>query len=230
VATFLDAWLAHAQPRIRPKIYRFYEQIVRVHLKPGLGRHRLGSLGPQHVQAFLNRQASAHLSPQTVRHHRDVLRCALEQAVKWRLVERNVAKLADPPRLARVPVQPLSAEQARLLIEHCRDDRLGPLFQVAIATGMRQGELFGLRWDDIDWDRHCLAVQRALQRVDGRPTFVDLKTVHSRRTIPLPGLALEALRAQEAIQRETGSSPGTAGKSGASCSPRRGARRSTLQT
>jgi integrase len=202
VAAFLDDWLAHAQPRIRPKTYRFYEQIVRVHLKPCLGRHRLDSLGPQHVQAFLNRQAAKDLSPQTVRHHRDVLRCALEQAVKWRLMERNVAKLADPPRLSRAPVQPLSAQQARLLIERCRTDRLGPLFQVAIATGMRQGELFGLRWEDVDWGRQTLAVQRALQRIDGRPTFVEPKTVRSRRVIPLPGLALQALRAQEAIQRE----------------------------
>lgn len=202
LAAFLDAWLDDTKPRLRPKTHKFYDHIVRVQLKPGLGRHRLRNLGPQHVQAFLNRQEQSGLAPQTVHHHRAVLRCALEQAVKWRLVERNVAKLADPPRLNRSPVRPLSTEQARAFIEHCAADRLGPLFQAAIATGMRQGELFGLHWEDIDWERKTLSVRGALQRVDGRPTLVEPKTDRSRRTIPLPALALGSLRAQRALQEE----------------------------
>lgn len=202
VAAFLDEWLDDAKLRVRPKTYRFYEQIVRVHLKPVLGRHRLASLGPQHVQTFVNGQIERGLSAQTVRHHRDVLRCALEQAVRWRLVERNVAKLARPPRLNRQPVRPLSVQQALTLIGHCRNDRLGPLFQMAIATGMRQGELFGLRWEDVDWHRRTVAVRWALQRVDGRATFVEPKTKTARRTIPLPDLAIEALQAQQAFQAE----------------------------
>ena len=202
VAAFLDAWLNDAKLRVRPKTYRFYEQIARVHLKPVLGRHRLASLGPQHVQAFVNAQIERGLSAQTIRHHRDVLRCALEQAVRWRLVERNVAKLARPPRLNRQPVQPLTVQQALTLIEHCRNDRLGPLVQLAIATGMRQGELFGLRWEDVDLEQRTVAVRWAMQRVDGRATFVEPKTKTARRTIPLPLLTLEALRVQQALQVE----------------------------
>lgn len=122
--------------------------------------------------------------------------------MRWRLVERNVAKLANPPRLTRKPVRPLTAAQARILIEHCADDRLGSLFALAIATGMRQGELFGLRWEDVDWGRKTVSVRGALQRVDGRPTFVEPKTERSRRTIPLPALALDTLRTQQARQDE----------------------------
>ena len=98
---------------------------------------------PQHVQAFLNAQSERGHSAQTVRHHRAVLRCALEQAMRWQLVDRNVAKLVTPPRLAREPVRPPTTEQARTLILHCADDPLGPLFQVAIVTGMRQGNSSG---------------------------------------------------------------------------------------
>ena len=109
---------------------------------------------------------------------------------------------SESPRLTRTPVRPLTAEQAPILVAHCADDRLGPLFELAIATGMRQGELFGLRWEDVNWGRKTLSVRGALQRVDGRPTFVEPKTERSRRTIPLPSLALHALRAQQALQDE----------------------------
>src|SRR5687768_10581560 len=80
VAAYLDRWLADvAKPKVRPKTLRFYEQIVRVHLKPGLGRHDLGKLNPSHVQSLLNAKLAAGLSPQTVRHLRTVLRTALNQ-------------------------------------------------------------------------------------------------------------------------------------------------------
>jgi hypothetical protein len=90
--------------------------VVRVHLKPELGRHGLDKLTPAHVQRFLSEKMAAGLSPRTCGHLRAVLRTALNQAVRWYLVPRNVAALACPPRIDRAPVQPLTAEQARAFL------------------------------------------------------------------------------------------------------------------
>ena len=168
VGEFLDRWLEDvARPKVRPKTYRFYEQVVRVHLKPGLDRHDLAKLTPVHVQRFLNEKRAAGLSPQTCGHLRAVLRTALNHAVRWYLVPRNAAALASPPRIERVPVQPLTAAQARAFLAQAEDDRLVGLFRLAILTGMRQGELFGLRWTDVDLDASVLHVRHALHRSEG---------------------------------------------------------------
>jgi integrase len=107
-----------------------------------------------------------------VAHIRAVLRRALGQAMAWgTMVPRNVAALAKPPRSAHKPVQPLSAEQVRLFLDATKDDRIGPLFHVAIASGLRQGEFFGLRWQDVDLSTGVLTVRYAMQRVDKKPTL-----------------------------------------------------------
>ena len=198
VGQFLDRWLADVvKPTVRPKTHHSYAQLVRLHLKPALGHHQLGKLTPQHVQAMMSAKSSSGLSPRTVQYIRAVLRRSLGQALKWGLVSRNVATLVDPPRSVKKPVAPLSAEQARAFIASTADNRLGPLFQVAIASGLRQGELFGLRWPDVDLDAGTLYVRHALQRIDGTLTLVEPKTTLSRRTVTLPGSAIAALRVQK---------------------------------
>ena len=114
----------------------------------------------------------------------------------------NVATLVEPPRAVRKQVQPLSAEQVRVLLEATKDDRLGPLIHVAIASGLRQGELLGLRWEDLDLEAGALTVRFAMQRVDGKQTFIEPKTHLSRRTVTLPASAVAALRLQRTRQLE----------------------------
>lgn len=203
VGQFLDRWLEDVvKPTVRPKTHHSYAQLVRIHLKPALGHHQLGKLTPQHVQAMMSAKTAAGLSPRTVQYLRAVLRRALGQALKWALVSRNVATLVDPPRSIKRPVAPLSAEHARAFIAHTAGDRLGPLFHVAIASGLRQGELFGLRWQDVDLAAGTLYVRHALQRIDGALTLVEPKTALSRRTVTLPASAVAALRTQRIHQLE----------------------------
>lgn len=203
VAQFLARWLDDvAKPRVRAKTYRSYEQLVRVHLAPGLGRHDLAKLTPAHVQRFLNAKLADGLSPTTVGHLRTVLRNALNQAVRWYLVPRNVAALTDPPRAQRAPVRPLLADEARRLLDAATADRLGPLLQLAVTTGLRQGELFALRWDDIDLDAGHLRVRHNLQRAKGGWSLGEPKSTSSRRTVTLPALAIAGLRLQRTRQLE----------------------------
>jgi integrase len=118
------------------------------------------------------------------------------------MVGRNVAALVDPPKLTAQEIQPLTPEEVRGLLAGIRGDRHEALYITAIATGLRQGESLGLKWSDVDLDRGEIVVRHALQRIDGRPTLVEPKTHRSRRTVGLPTLATEALRAQRVRQLE----------------------------
>lgn len=203
VAQFLDRWLADVvKPSVRPKTYESYRQIVRLYLAPTLGQHRLAKLTPQHVQSLMNEQLTAGRAPRTVLYMRAVLRRALGQALKWGLVARNVATLVDPPRSQRHDIRPLTPEQAGQFLTAARGDRLEALYAVAVSVGLRQGEILGLRWEDVDLDAGVLRVRVALQRLDGKPQLVEPKTRQSRRTLPLPAVVVRQLHAHRTRQRE----------------------------
>src|ERR1035437_9282973 len=148
---FLEAWLTEvARVTVRPRTYVSYRYVVGVHLSPGLGDLVLDALSPADVQAFLNAKSASGLSPRTVGYLRGVLRGALAHAERTDLVTRNVARLARPPRIPHRRVSPLSVEQARRLIAAITGDRLEALYLVALGVGLRQGEILGLRWSDVD--------------------------------------------------------------------------------
>ncbi|MEA2512758.1 MAG: hypothetical protein QOJ59_2245 [Thermomicrobiales bacterium] len=195
VGQFLDRWLVDVvRSRVRPKTYESYEMHIRRHLKPQLGHHQLTKLAPDHVQAMMNEQLASGLSPRTANYTRSILRSALNQAVRWGHVARNVAKLTDPARERRTEVRPLTPEQARAFLDAARGHRLEALFTVALAIGLRQGEALGLRWEDVDLDAGLLRVRHTLQKLEGEWQFVETKTERSRRTINLPPVSVTALR------------------------------------
>ena len=201
VGRYLERWLNEsAKPTIRPKTYHSYAQLIRLHLTPDLGHIVLGKLTPQDVQEFVNRKLKVGLSARTVQYLHSVLRRALGQALKWGLVPRNVATLVDPPRVRRTDVRPLLPDQARLLLEALRGDRLEALYTVALAVGLREGEALGLRWQDVDFEKGTLSVRVALQRIEGKLQLVEPKTLRSRRSILLSDSTLGALRTHHARQ------------------------------
>lgn len=145
------------------------------------------------------------LSPTTVRYAYAVLRIALGRALKSGRVVRNVATLIDPPAKVRHELRPLSLDESRSLLAGIRGDRLEALYVTALGTGLRQGELLALRWQDVDLERGELAVRHTLQR--GTCTLSEPKTERARRTLRLPRQVLAALvahRARQAIVPMTG--------------------------
>lgn len=196
MAQFLDKWLADVvKPSVRPKTYASYAQIVRIHLTPALGRHQLSKLTPDQVQSMMNDKLASGLSPRTVQYIRAVLRQALNQALRWGVVARNVATLVDPPKTRRHDIAFLTPDQARSFLATVRGDRLEALYTVAVALGIRQGESLGLRWQDVDFDAGTLTVRYALQRVDGALRLVEPKSAESRRTVVMPTSVAAALMA-----------------------------------
>jgi integrase len=124
---------------------------------------------------------------------RAVLRTALAQALKWQLVAWNVAVLVDLPRASRPQFRVMEPKGARELLKVAADHRLGPLFSVALAVGLRLGESLGLAWDDVDLSTRTLRVRRALQRFDGKLHFVEPKSESSNRSVALPESAVVVL-------------------------------------
>lgn len=203
LGAYLESWFRDvATPKNRPSTLKSYRSYLDKHIIPELGDVALCDLTPQMVQAFLNSRTKAGLSPRSVQYIRAILRAALNTATDWGFVERNAAKSAKPPPMKQHQIMPLDAGQAQRLIEHTRSDRMGPLYAVAIYTGLRQGELLGLRWPDLDLDAGTLSVRQAVQKIDGAWQFVEPKSERGRRTLPLPPQAIAALRVQKARVRE----------------------------
>jgi integrase len=160
---FLRRWLDEvARPTLRESTYASYNDILDGHLIPGLGRHAIEKLTPAEVQTYLNSKLAVGLSPRRVQYIHAVLRRALRTAERWGMVSRNVAKLVDPPRVPKHEITPLTPAQARQLIEAAANDRLRALWITALGTGLRQGELLALRWDDVDLDAGRLRVRYTL--------------------------------------------------------------------
>jgi integrase len=212
---YLDRWLETAvNPHRRVKTANSYEQIVRLYLKPHLGKVQLAKLTPEHVQTMLNALLlngsvdAKPLSARTVQYVRAVLRRALNQALKWGYVSRNVAILTETPKVPRYEAIILSPAQSQQLLTAAAGHRLETVFTVALGLGLREGEVLGLRWIDIDFEQHTLRIAQTVQRLPGRLAIEVPKTERSARLLPLPvfmerALARHAER-QAAEQRAAG--------------------------
>lgn len=220
LAEYLTRWLEdYAYPNTAPKTYQRYAQIIKNNIIPALGGIMLASLRPQHIQRYYSHalkdgridRRKGGLSARTVLHHHRVLNEALRHAVRWQLMVRNPAEAVEPPRPIRSEMQVLSPESINTLLASCKDHNLYAIIYLAVATGLRQGELLGLRWDAIDLDSSSLSVTRTLQYISGLGLiFREPKTAGSRRKVSLSDETVRMLREHRKHQIETRLSLGPA--------------------
>jgi len=192
---YLENWLEQVyRPTVRPNTYKQFRSIVYHHLIPAFGHIAVQKLRAEKIQAYYAQKLKEGLSPRSIAVIHAVLHSALQNAVKWGLVSRNVSKLVTRPRFERYESQTLTGEQAMKLLEVAKGSRIEALLLVALTTGMRKGELLALRWDDLDLEKRVLYVQRTVSRIPGRGYLEsEPKTKSSRRRIELPAVAIEAL-------------------------------------
>jgi integrase len=202
VARFLDDWLTEVLPgTVAPTTEQNYRLVVNYYLRPKLGMKRLRTLQPRDVSAMLRALEAEGKSPNTRRLARSVLRRALRWAEAEGMVARNVAALADGVKVGTPEGRTLTPDEARTLLASLRGHRLEAAFAVALALGLRRGELLGLSWDDIDLGAAPrLTVRRSLKRLDRGLTLAETKTKQSRRTLHLPGPVADQLRAHRERQ------------------------------
>lgn len=215
VAEYLRHWLdAYAKPSTAPRTYERYEQLVNTHLVPKIGNHKLVKLTPLHLLTLYSellkngrKDGNGGLSPQTVTHIHRVLHRALKQALLWGLVTRNVTEAVSPPKVPRVNTKILDAGQTQKLLRRLKGPEMYLPVLLALHTGMRAGEILGLRWQDVDFESGVLNVGNTLQVLKGedgkgRLTMRPPKSAAGRRRVPLTRGTLEALKAQSAAQAD----------------------------
>ncbi len=203
VEQWMGLWLdTIASRKVRPSTLTGYRTCLkRINLH--LGHHRLDKLQPEHLEAFYSRLEADGLSSTTALLHHRVISRALKVALQRGRVARNVATLVDAPTPRQEEVQPLTAAEARRVLEVAKDLPNGARWSVALALGLRQGEALGLLWDAVDLDEGTLTVRRALQRQAGKGlVLVEPKSRAGRRTIKLPDALRDALRAHRVRQAE----------------------------
>ena len=213
VAEYLEHWLSSdIERRVARKTAVRHRQLVQRQIAPAIGQIPMRKLTPVHIEAFeaelqrsgyvKGRKAGQGLTAQTVLHVHRTLSQALAHAVATGVLFKNPADQVKPPRPPRREIAILSKPEVASLLREA-----GPLYLpvlVAVTTGMRRGEILGLRWSDIDLAKAKLTVNQSLERLGGRTVFKSPKTTGSRRTITLPALTVEALSTHRAKQARIG--------------------------
>jgi len=188
LAEWLERWLSsYVLTNCSPRTVDSYRSEVHAHIIPSLGAIPLTQLRLEHIQSYYAHALAqgrmvgqGGLSARTVLYHHRILSEALSHAVKASLLIRNVADIADPPRPKRKNMATLSASDIPVFLQATRETPYYVLFCTALFTGMRLGELFGLRWSDMDLDMASIAVAQALYKRRGVCQMIEPKTSHSR--------------------------------------------------
>jgi len=201
VGEYLDRWLSDSVSNtVKATTYERYEQIARLHVEPDLGALKLKALTPAHLRSLYREKLGTGLSARTVQYIHVTLHKALKQAVMDGLLPRNVAEAVKPPQVRRKEIHPLTPDQVKVLLAAAVGDRLEALYVLAIHTGLRQGELLGLKWDDVNLDNGTLQVRRSLSVTKDGLVLSSPKTKGSSRSVQLTSKGVDAL--QEHLKRQ----------------------------
>lgn len=206
VGQWLEAWLAEYTSDVKPYTKRAYATNIKNHITPALGALRLEKLTPLQVQKFYNAcmQGEKKLKPKTVKNIHGVLHSSLKQAVMNGMIRSNPTESCTLPRIERMEIQPFDDEAEKSFLRAIEGDKYERLFIVDLYTGMRKGEILGLRWSDIDFDQGTITVSRQLQVEPfkgGRYYLAPLKNDKERTITPAP-YVMQILREQRRYQNE----------------------------
>jgi integrase len=184
---YLDWWLyAAVDGRLRAKTARDYRTLLARYVRPELGHVKLSRLKPLDLQSLLLSLTSRGLSARTVRYTHAVLRSALDQARRWKLLVENPAADMPLPRSDKREFRVLTPEEAQRFASFCREDPVGLVFLVALTTGLRPSEYLALNTQDFNRPRSTLTITRTLERARGKWSFAETKRPRSRRTVSVP--------------------------------------------
>lgn len=194
---WLDEWLeVYVKTSVRPTTFASYNMLVNVHFKPALidgikfGSMKLADLKPIHIQKYMAVKLQEGRSNTTVRYHYRTLRRALDFAVVNQYLSINPAQGAVPPKPVEPELEVWTADQAAEFLWKIRDHWAYSLFATAILTGMRRGEIIGLKWSNVDFEGHRLWVSQTVVYDGNRPIIQPMpKTKKGRRSVAIgPGL------------------------------------------
>jgi integrase len=185
---YLDYWLkTYAKPNTSQRTFENYYYMINQHIKSSLGNIQISKLQPAHIQEYYaqklenGKKYGGGLSAQSVKHHHRLIFKTLKDAVKWQLLIRNIAEAVTPPKTTKVEMKTWDNEQVKSFLMESRASPYYPIYLTAIYTGMRRGEVLGLRWQDLDFENNIIYVRQTLQEVKKIGlTFKEPKSGKSR--------------------------------------------------
>lgn len=208
---WLDRWLLeYKKGNINEHTYESYQSLINIHIKPALGTEKIANLQGDQLQAFYNQKlkngrhdGKAGLSTRMVRYIHGIIKQALDKALKLGWVTRNIADDTDPPKLKSKQIKPLTEDQILTLFNVVKDDRFYAAYVLLVTTGLRRGELLGLKWDCVDLEQGIIIVKRQLIPLNRRLELQETtKSNSSRRQVALTDDAIRELTAHKKHQDE----------------------------
>ena len=217
VGSWLEVWMEnYAKIKLRPSTYKTSQGFLKNHIKPQIGSIPLADLTSLGLQRFYKhlldggrvdrieaKKKPKGLAPKTVRNIHQMIGSAYNLAIEQKLVTRNPAQGCALPKVEHKEMKTLTADQLSAFFREARDSGVFALYYIDLTTGLRRGELLGLKWLDIDLEKGDLRVQRQIGRIDGKIIEMPLKTKNAYRTLPLSADAINVLMQQ---RRKTGNS------------------------
>lgn len=204
VADFLRTWLASTKSRNAPGTYAEYKRVCDSYLIPAFSTIKLSAIRPLHIQALLTNLQDGGIGDRTRQYCYATLHRAFQVGIRLQQLAVNPCKGVDVPKVTRREVVPLSEKQITALMKAAEGNRFQAMIVLALTTGMRQGELFALHWESIDFKRRTVQVCRSLEETGGQLRLKEPKSKAGRRLINLPEEAVDALRAQQRRQMAAG--------------------------
>jgi len=197
----LDQWLTTVvKARVRPRTFKDYETLLRLHIRPVLGSRLIGTISQIDLQTLYARMYERGLSARTVEYTNAVLESAFRQAIRWKMLAEDPCVGVDLPRVKRKEMEALSVEECRRFLNIAEKSEWFPVLALALTTGMRPSEYLALRWTDIDWKRGTASVCRTIQVTGSEWTFDDTKRRRSRRIVELQNFVLKAIQGLKQAQ------------------------------
>ena len=211
VGTWMDEWFENvAKIKVRPSSHQTYKGYIDNHIKPNIGDIPLEKLTTMDLQKLYRKLLTrgrverieaenqpSGLSAKTVRNINQVISSAMDLAVAQKIITTNPTKACELPKVEHREMQTIPEEQLQAFLNEARATGVYEMYYIELATGLRRGELLGLKWQDIDWKNGVIKVKRQIARVDGKIVEAPLKTKNSYRTVTISPQAIEVLREQK---------------------------------
>ena len=201
VEQFMQRWLDEVIVHKRPRTLESYQGTAKLHIYPHVGSVRLQQLKVEHVQRMVLTLVEKKLGARSIEYAVLVLSRALNCAIRWERISKNVARLVQLPEVSQHKLVPLTIPQAQQLLQAVKGERFELIYRIALSLGLRRGEVLGLQWGDIDFEAKSVTISGALQRQNKKLNRTEPKTRAGHRTIPLPAILLKMVLAHRDRQR-----------------------------